>query len=637
MINEKDLNKLSEQIKKADNVLVAVNSNPTIDELTSALALTLMLNKNDRRAVTIFSGEVPDVLQFLKIDETFDKTVDGLRDFIVTLDSKKADRVVVKAEDNMVKVFITPSGQTISSDDLGFEQGDYNIDLIIGVGVSHKDDLDKALSAHGRILHNASVTSLSIGGGTSELGGLNIKAPQASSYAEIIYRLPELLDKNLAEDEDPAMDEAVATALLTSLVAATNRFSNSRTTAEIMSLASDLMRAGANQQLIAKELAKGGVVEAEVPSAEEGSTRDQSQKAVSVRPEDGSGEMGSINLKSQSDKSKTKAHKEMPTPDVAVPKKKDVPSVDGVEIGPNFANLEEYNKQQMMAERQSTADEVLSRLPTTEVPVPVEPPLAPAPGLVTSTAPASEDDRLAEQLQRVGQIPDLLAVETAATVTEPVAEPDPTIVFGKETPERPYLQDPSTAWGQPISNVPVASTPNTEPPEPLRDRSSQVVVPIPEPVASEVIIETPTPVEAPVPTTSTPEPVVPVLEPATPIVQPPELPAMPQFTAPPVPDFGAMNVTPPIPPTPPDFNMPMPPLPPNPADFAQPAAVAQQQFESSAAQAVESPVVETTPPPIIPTGRYQPAATITTPSASPVMTDQIYPQSVDNAQFVIPE
>ena len=57
--------------------------------VNSALALTLMLNKNDRRAVTIFSGEVPDVLQFLKIDETFDKTVDGLRDFIVTLDSKR--------------------------------------------------------------------------------------------------------------------------------------------------------------------------------------------------------------------------------------------------------------------------------------------------------------------------------------------------------------------------------------------------------------------------------------------------------------------------------------------------------------------------------------------------------------------
>ena len=106
--------------------------------------------------------------------------------------------------------------------------------------------------------------------------------------------------------------------------------------------------------------------------------------------------MGSINLKSNPINQRL-AHKEMPT-DVAVPKK-DVPSVDGVEIGPNFANLEEYNKQQMMAERQSTADEVLSRLPTTEKLH--QPPLAPAPGLVTSTAPASEDDRLAEQLQRV--------------------------------------------------------------------------------------------------------------------------------------------------------------------------------------------------------------------------------------------
>ena len=618
MNNEKDLNKLSEQIKKANNVLVAVNSNPTIDELTSALALTLMLNKNDRRAVTIYSGETPDVLQFLKLDETFDKTVDGLRDFIVTLDSKKADRVVVKAEDGMVKVYITPSGQTISSEDLGFEQGDYNIDLVIGVGVSSQNDLDKALSAHGRILHNASVASLSIGKDSSELGGLNIKAPGASSYAEVIYKLPELLDRGLAEDEDPAMDKAVATALLTSLVAATNRFSNNRTTAEIMSLASDLMRTGANQQLIAKELAKGGLVEAESLSAEDKQPApSQSKQAVSVRPEDGGGEIGSINLKNQQDKPEVEPQ-EAPAPRIKEPKKKSIPSIDGVEIGPNFANLEEYNKQQILAERQSTADEVLSRLPAAEALTPVEPPVVPAPAYPT------EDDRLAQQLQQVGQIPELLTVETAATVTEPIAEPDPTIVFGKEVSDRSYLQDPSTAWRQSVNDAGVPTSdvvPATEPTGNLLDRNSQVVVAVPE--------------SASAPSASAPE----LAPPVTSTPQPPVPPVMPEVAPPAVPDFGAMNMIPPVPPTPPNFAMPMPPMPPippNPADFAQPAAAAQQQFMASANQATASPIVET-PPQIIPTGRYQPTATTTIPSTSPVMTDQIYPQTPDNAQFVIPE
>lgn len=616
MNNDKDLHKLSEQIKKASNILVAVNSNPTIDELTSALALTLMLNKNDRRAVTIYSGETPDVLRFLKLDETFDKTVDGLRDFIVTLDSKKADRVVVKAEDGMVKVYITPSGQTISSEDLGFEQGDYNIDLVIGLGVSRQDDLDKALTSHGRILHNASVVSLSIGKNTSELGGLNIKAPKASSYAEIIYLLPELLDKNLAEDDDPAMDKAVATALLTSLVAATNRFSNNRTTAEIMSLASDLMRAGANQQLIAKELAKGGVVEVEAPEIDQVPV-EPVQATVSVRPED-DGEIGAINLKTQTELAKSEPVETSAetTKLPEQPKKKTLPSVENVEIGPDFANLEEYNKRQTLAERQSTADEVLSRLP--EAPAPVVPPVVPP----IAPAPVSEDDRLAEQLQQVNQMPEFLAVETAATQTQPVAEPDPTIVFGKEVPNRPYLQDPSTAWGQQLTNtMPVAETPVSQPTEPLRESIPQVPLPTSEPIAPAPVVEPAPAVTAPeLPTTTAPQPPLP----STP----------PQFNLPPLPDFGALNMTPPTPPTPPDFNLPMPPLPPNPANFAQPVVTAQQQFEESmAAPAPSAPQY----PPIIPTGRYQPMSTTTVSAAGPVMTDQVYPQAPDNAQFIIPE
>lgn len=251
--------KLIDQAKQANNILVAVSSNPSVDELAAAMALTLMLNKNDRRAVAVFSGEIPDVLSFLKPEKTFDKNADGLRDFIISLDPKKADYLRYKVVDDMVRIFITPNNTVITSKDLEFSQGDYNVDMVVAVGVRNQEELDQALRSHGRILHDAAVFAISIGDQTSSLGTTNWHDPKAVSYAQLIASLPSLLDlgEEANQDYEPAMDKSVANALLTSLVAVTNRFSNNKTTADVMTLAAELMKAGANQQLIANELASG--------------------------------------------------------------------------------------------------------------------------------------------------------------------------------------------------------------------------------------------------------------------------------------------------------------------------------------------------------------------------------------------
>jgi len=57
------------------------------------------------------------------------------------------------------------------------------------------------------------------------------------------------------------MDEQVATALLTGIIAETDRFSNSKTSSETMSISSKLLAAGANQQLVATKLQEGVVAE----------------------------------------------------------------------------------------------------------------------------------------------------------------------------------------------------------------------------------------------------------------------------------------------------------------------------------------------------------------------------------------
>ena len=238
-----------DQLRDAENVLVTVNRNPSVDELSAALAMTLLINKLNKHATAVFSGDIPPAITFLDPQKTFENTVNSLRDFIIALDKEKADHLRYKVDGDMVKIFITPYRTTISESDLDFSQGDYNVEMVIAIGVESEDDLDRALSDHGRIMHDAVVASIGNGDRPSQLGTLNWSDTKASSYSEMLAMLADGLrqDKNL-------LDEQIATAFLTGIVAATDRFSNKRTTSQSMTIAAELMAAGANQQLIASQL-----------------------------------------------------------------------------------------------------------------------------------------------------------------------------------------------------------------------------------------------------------------------------------------------------------------------------------------------------------------------------------------------
>jgi hypothetical protein len=237
-----------DKIKNNTNILVTVSNDPSVDELSAALGLTLLLNKMKKHATAVFSGQLPPSINFLDPAKTFESTVDSLRDFIIALDKEKADHLRYKVEGDVVKIFITPYRTTITSDDLDFSQGDYNVEMVLALGVKNQESLDKALEAHGRILHDAAVATITAGSEKSSLGSIDWREENASSLSEMMVGLSEVLkvDKTL-------LDEQIATAFLAGIVAATERFSNNRTSARVMTMAAQLMGAGANQQLIASK------------------------------------------------------------------------------------------------------------------------------------------------------------------------------------------------------------------------------------------------------------------------------------------------------------------------------------------------------------------------------------------------
>lgn len=247
--NSKIKQQIVEKIKSSTNILLTVSRNPSVDDLSAALGLATILNKLDKHATAIFSGAIPPAITFLDPTKVFENNVDSLRDFIIALDKEKADHLRYKVEGDLVKIFITPYRTTISNEDLEFSHGDFNVDLVVALGVSTKEELDTAIEAHGNILQNVTVITLSAGTQTSQLGTIDWHEDTASSLSEMVAGIGESI-----KSDKPLLDQQIATALLTGIVSATDRFSNARTTAKVMSVAAQLMAAGADQQLIAARL-----------------------------------------------------------------------------------------------------------------------------------------------------------------------------------------------------------------------------------------------------------------------------------------------------------------------------------------------------------------------------------------------
>lgn len=249
------IQKIVEKIKSSENILIALPKDPSVDGIAAAIGLTLFLDGMQKHATAIYSGRTPDELAFLQPSETFEKTTDSLQDFIISLNKEKADHLRYKLEGDYVKVFITPYKSKLTEEDLTFSHGDYNVDFVIAIDVKSAANLDGALREHGRIMHDASAVNITTGE-PGRFGEIEWSNPTASSLCEMMTELIFVLQGS----DEKSLDRDIATALLTGIVAATDRFSNNRTNSDTLSVASKLMAMGADQQLITANVKRNDII-----------------------------------------------------------------------------------------------------------------------------------------------------------------------------------------------------------------------------------------------------------------------------------------------------------------------------------------------------------------------------------------
>ena len=196
---------VAHKIAESKNVLVALSSDPSVDEISAAIGLSLFLDKIGKNTTAIYSGSTPNALEFLKPEETFETSADVLQDFVVALNKEKADHLRYKIDGDYVKIYITPYHTRVSEEDLEFSHGDYNVDLVLALDVANGIDLDAALREHGRIMHDASIINITTGN-PGKFGEIEWSDKTASSVSEMIASL--IYNMNTKEKLDP--EEATA-------------------------------------------------------------------------------------------------------------------------------------------------------------------------------------------------------------------------------------------------------------------------------------------------------------------------------------------------------------------------------------------------------------------------------------------
>ncbi len=560
---------IADRLKEANNILVTVSNNPSVDQLASCIGLTLALNKMGKHATAVFSGDVPSTIEFLQPEKTLEKNTDSLRDFIIALDKAKADKLRYKVEDKVVKIFITPYRTSINQKDLDFSQGDFNVDVVLALGVHVQTDLDQAITSHGRILHDATVATVNLKPG-GELGTMNWLKQDASSLSELGVELIDAVDKDL-------MDGQMATAFLTGIVAETDRFSNEKTSPNTMSVSAELMAAGANQQLVATKLEEPAPLPPKAPEHHEEHNEGNHDNSQEHHDEPPKPDDGTLEITHE----KREAEAPAPEPEPEEEKPEEAPPMPQIHIDEHgsLRNMEEIKEQEPSQAATPTPQ------PST-------------PGVLT---PAQEQKGTTDPTEHMGSAHMILQPPVGGAGQSDSFGPGNMGGDGLEPPSgapQSFLGQTTPTNGDPIEGtLPTQQSSYLPPASATTAAASSFIASAPAAPQQPMAPPLPPPAPAPAPTPP-PQPVVPpqpmAPPPPPPVYQPPVAP-----TPPPAPVFPpAPPPAPQLPPIPSQPPQPqsLPPVP-APAPLPPPPALSNSPTLTQLEQGVGSPHMQQPPLP----------------------------------------
>lgn len=243
-----------EQIKTliddAKHILVTFRKDGSGDAIASALALLLFLEKQQKTVdVVCDSFVLPKQFRFLKKSKAITNAFTHLQKFIVTVDVQETgvEELSYDLKNEKLRIFVTPKKGLLTRDQIRTAQTDFKYDLIITLDTQSLDTLGALFNTTSELFYKTPVINIDHNTSNERFAQVNHIDVTASSTAEVLFQL-------LRKLSDENIDEHIATALLTGMIAQTRSFKSERVKPHSLSAASTLMNIGADRENIVHHL-----------------------------------------------------------------------------------------------------------------------------------------------------------------------------------------------------------------------------------------------------------------------------------------------------------------------------------------------------------------------------------------------
>ncbi len=239
-------------LKQAKEILIIGPNHWDSDVAAGVLALNTVLKKSGKTSIAVAPETVPRQLHFLPNSDAVSQTLGTGNDFVISIPTKstKIKNVHATEHDGVVDLVLQTDG-TIDPSELSFRHHLERFDVIVVVGADALEDCEKLFTDHPKLFSETPIINISVSPANEFFGRVNFVDSSASAVCELITDF-------ITSDPDfeKHLDADLSTTLLSGILAATDSFLASNTSARSLELAAELQSRGANQSDVIESLFK---------------------------------------------------------------------------------------------------------------------------------------------------------------------------------------------------------------------------------------------------------------------------------------------------------------------------------------------------------------------------------------------
>jgi phosphoesterase RecJ-like protein len=232
-----------ELIGRSKNILLTTREHASMDAISSAIAIGLVLKKlNKTFDVAIPGFEAKDLPSFLPKGVEIRSTVGAMRSFHLSVDVAKTplSELMYDVKDGKLNITIVPKQGEWSEADVKLRAGSDRYDLVIAVDAPDMASLGNLFRDKADFLYRTTVINIDCSATNESWGQVNLVDLNAVATSEVVYGF-------LSRWNKQHIDADVVTAVLAGMIARTRSFRSSNVTPKTLKLSSELVAIGARR------------------------------------------------------------------------------------------------------------------------------------------------------------------------------------------------------------------------------------------------------------------------------------------------------------------------------------------------------------------------------------------------------